>query len=66
MSEQNIELVLYATRDPETLFQGAPVPAMTTMLHRVCGNDAAKFDEAVRLVKLFIESALDGVKEPTP
>jgi hypothetical protein len=62
--EQNIELLLYATRDPAALFQGAPVPALTTLLYGVCDNDPDKFNEAVRLVRLFITDALEGVKEP--
>lgn len=31
---------------------------MTTLLYRVCKDDADIFEEATRLVKLFIEEAL--------
>jgi len=53
-----VDRILYTTDDPETQLDGCPVPAMTTMLHRVCGNDEAKFHEAMRLVELFIRAAL--------
>lgn len=35
------------------------VPALTTLLYKVCDNDEAKFHEALRLVDLF----MDKVKE---
>ena len=37
---------------------------MTTMLHRVCDNDPKKFEEATRLLELFIEEALSGAQVP--
>lgn len=42
----------YSTTDPQT-----GLPALTTLLYKVCGNDPPKFDEACRLVGLFIEQA---------
>lgn len=52
------ERVLYITKDNTVQFMGGPVPAMTTMLMRVCDNNPEKFEEAMRLVKLFVEEAL--------
>lgn len=33
---------------------------MTSLLHRVCGNDPDKFEEALRIVDLFIQEAING------
>lgn len=52
------ERILYTTIDPTIVMDGRPVPAMTTLLYRVCGNDPAKFEEATRLVELFVGAAL--------
>lgn len=54
----DLDRIFYTTNDPTILMDGRPVPAMTTLLHHVCGNDRAKFEEATRLVELFIEAAL--------
>jgi hypothetical protein len=59
----DIERVLFATIDPETLIDGRPVMALTTMLYRVCDGDDRKYKEATRLVELFIAEAL---KRRTP
>jgi hypothetical protein len=59
-----VERIMFTTFDPEPRnLDGETVrlPALTTMLYRVCGNDQKRFDEATRLVQLFIEAALaDG------
>lgn len=36
---------------------GGTTPALTVLLHRVCGNDHKKFDEACRLISLFMDQA---------
>lgn len=54
------EKVFYLTQDPQTpspFGDGKPMPAGTTLLHRVCGNDTTKFAEALRLIDLFVEQA---------
>lgn len=56
MKDAEFERVFYSTRDPKPAPSGLEVPAGTTLLYAVCGNDPAKFDEALRLVRLFIES----------
>lgn len=59
--EQLVTSVLYSTRDPETpspFPDGGKLPALTTMLYRVCGNDTERFNEAVRLVTLFVRDAI--------
>jgi len=50
--------ILFRTIDPTVVSAGGPMPAMTTMLIRVCNNDPVKFEEACRLIELFIEEAL--------
>lgn len=52
------EAILFRTLDPTVQLDGRPVPAMTTLLHRVCGNDPDQFAEACRVVELFIAEAL--------
>lgn len=60
MSEDpRIAKILFATNDDKISIDGRPVPAMTTLLYRVCGNDPERFEEATRLVELFIHQALD-------
>jgi len=51
--------ILYGTKDPTIMLDPSPVPAMTTLLHRICDNNPAKFEEAMRIVELFIVAALD-------
>lgn len=55
-----IEQVLFSTMDPQHIMQGTPMPAMTTLLHKVCGNNSVKFEEACRLIELFIAKALES------
>lgn len=56
--DDKIQRILFSTKDPRCLLDGRPIPAMTTMLHGICGNDLEKFGEACRLIELFIEEAL--------
>lgn len=53
-----VDRVNYNTIDPTVLFKGGPVPALTTLLHRVCLNDPKQFEEATRIVDLFIRKAI--------
>jgi hypothetical protein len=53
-----INRVVFNTVDPTIYLHGSPIPAMTVLLHRVCSDDGKKFDEAMRLVELFIAQAL--------
>ena len=50
--------VLFRTTDPTVVIDGKPVPALTSLLHRVCQNDPERFEEATRIVALFINEAL--------
>lgn len=45
----------FLTMDPTVLVDDRPVPAATVLLHRVCDNDPMKFEEAARIIRLFIE-----------
>lgn len=50
--------IMIRTLDPETLLVGhhrLSVPALTSLLISVCKNDPTTFDEACRLIRLFIE-----------
>ena len=40
----------------------AQCPAMTTMLFKVCDRDPTKFEEAIRLVGLFMAAAYEKGK----
>lgn len=62
MSEKH-NAVLYGTLDP-TNPVGLPggTPALTTLLYKVCDQNNEKFDEACRLICLFLDkkAELDG------
>lgn len=62
MSEKH-NPVLYGTLDP-TNPVGLPggTPALTTLLYKVCDQNNEKFDEACRLIRLFLDkkAELDG------
>lgn len=45
-----IDIAQMITEDPQN-----DVPALTTLLYKVCDNDDVKFDEACRLLRLFME-----------
>lgn len=49
--------IVFGVKDPESALPDCP--AMTTMMYGVCGNDEAKFHEAMRLVDLFMVAAYD-------
>ena len=44
-----IDTLQLTTTDPET-----GLPALTTLLYKVCEQDSAKFNEACRLIRLFM------------
>lgn len=62
MSDRH-NVVLYNTLDP-TNPVGLPggTPALTTLLYKVCDQNSEKFDEACRLICLFLDkkAELDG------
>ena len=60
MSEVN-EPWFYSTEDPEHLMNGDPIPALTSILYHVCDRDQARFNEACRLIRLFVAKATEGV-----
>lgn len=48
--------VLYGTTDPTNpLGTPSDTPALTVLLHKVCDGDAGKFEEALRLIGLFLD-----------
>lgn len=52
--------LVYLVRDPTGPLPHTP--AMTTMLYRICGNDRSKFEDAMRLVGLFMTAAYEKGK----
>lgn len=44
------DVAQFMTQDPKY-----GVPALTTLLYKVCDNDEDKFEEALRLVGLFMD-----------
>lgn len=52
-----IDILQMKTIDPQT-----DMLALTSVLHRVCDNDDSKFDEACRLIRLFMEAAQNDGK----
>lgn len=52
MSNTPNEPYMFHTVDPEGPFDSCP--AMTTLLFKICNNDVHKFNEAIRLVHLFV------------
>jgi hypothetical protein len=57
LSKEVMERVIFRTIDPTISLDGRPVPAMTTLLYRVCDDDPDKLEEATRLIELFIRDA---------
>jgi hypothetical protein len=55
-------ICFYTTKDPKAPIQDCP--ALTSMLHKVCKSDHAVFEEACRIVGLFMEEAYKrGLKD---
>lgn len=51
----------FTAKDPQSpLFNGAPLPYLTTLLHRVCGDDQAKFEEATRILQAAFEAGQEA------
>lgn len=57
-----VERVLYGTTDPKQT-EIPNCPALTTLLYRVAGNQPIIFDEATRVVELFIRKAIEVTSE---
>jgi len=49
----NLDKVMLSTNDEKYDF-----PALTTLLYRVCDGDHDKFEEATRLIELFMKAAV--------
>lgn len=56
--KEDIERVMLGTVDPTVRVEDKPLPALSTLLLRVCDGNEAKFKEATRLVELFVANAL--------
>jgi len=49
---EKLDVIMIMTHDPLH-----DVPAATTLLYKVCDNNPQKFEEACRLVSLFMKEA---------
>lgn len=56
--QKKIDDLFYQVIDPEAALQRCP--AMTTMLFKVCSQDNDKFNEAIRIITLFMNAAYDA------
>lgn len=56
--KEDIERIMLGTVDPTVRVENGPLPALSTLLIRVCDGNEAKFNEATRLVSLFVANAL--------
>lgn len=59
----SIDISMIQANDPENTIKLGDeatnrVPALTTLLYKVCDNDANKFHEATRLIRIFMEQAI--------
>ena len=50
--------LFYQVTDPRT-----NMPALTTLMYKVCKNDPVRFDEATKIVALFMLAAYEKGKE---
>ena len=49
--------------DPTVQIDGRPVPMGTTLLYRVCKEDQALFEEALRLMRIVFDDAIAAERE---
>jgi hypothetical protein len=55
----HLDDLLYTVKDDKS----PDFPAITVLLHRVCNGDQGKFEEATRLIGLYMEAAFaEGLK----
>lgn len=57
-----LEILFYTVQDNKVFNGLTNIPAMTTLLHKVCDGDGEKFDEACRLIRLYMEAAYEKAK----
>ena len=54
---QVFDMWCFTATDPRVKWEdGKPMPLLTVVLHRVCGNNPAKFEEAVRALRAAFEA----------
>jgi hypothetical protein len=54
----------FAAMDETVELDGRPMPLLTTLIYRVCGNDLQRFDEALRIVKAAYSAGFSAAREP--
>lgn len=55
--DTTVDTILMRTIDPHHSIGNKKIPALTTLLVQVCDGDEVKFNEATRLITLFILEA---------
>lgn len=56
--DETLEQLCYSVMDDRT----PDVPAITTLLYKVCEKDRGRFEEATRLLTLFMTAAFEAGK----
>ncbi len=62
MSDAFDQMFFHAV-DPTVQIDGRPVPMGTTLLYRVCKEDTALFEEALRLMRIVFDDATATERE---
>lgn len=53
----------YSAVDPRfRLDSGAPLPVLTVVLYKVCGNDPSRFEEATRALRAAFEAGASAAR----
>lgn len=53
----------YSAVDPRfKMDDGKPLPVLTVVLYKVCGNDPAKFEEATRALRAAFEAGASAAR----
>lgn len=57
------DLVTYGTKDPVYQLNGKPIPAITSVMYRLSNKDVKQFEEAMRIIDLFIRKTIEVTLE---
>lgn len=52
----------YSATDERFVMDGSPLPVLTVVLHRVCGNDPKRFEEAVIALRSAFEAGATAAR----
>jgi hypothetical protein len=57
------ERAQFAAVDPERLFEGRPLPVLTTLIYDICNNDPDKFEHACKLIRIIQDRTIDLIRK---